>query len=270
MTTAALQGEGDPPWLPESERIAAEISQRKLTPAVLGLIQWLVGTDCILSLVDAWVKGQGAAGTPIHADWARFDMPAMSPEAYGANFNYVLTDYSKEDGALSFVPGIHRWRRWPSREEAAYWQDRAEVVEAPAGSMIILGDHLWHGSYPKQTDGLRLMLLALYNRPHMQTQEAFRETVTDEVLARNPVRFARLMNVYHAMPWGRTGKDAEPLDSAPRGYQSLFDSEPAGDKVSIGTGTDFQACDRAAANAQMKLFENLAASGQTFPDLYHG
>ena len=241
-----------------------------LTPAALGLIQWLVGTDCILSLFDAWVKGKGALGTDIHTDWAQFDMPTMPPEAFGANFNYVLTDYTKEDGALSFIPGSHRWRRWPSHEEAAYWKENAEPVEAPAGSMIIWGDHLWHGSYPKQTDGLRLMILGMYNRPHMQTQEGFRQTVPAEALARNPIRFARLMNVYHAMPLGRTGRDTERLSAAPKGYNSLFDTEPAGDKVSIEPEKDLLAYDREAANAQMKLQEELAASGKTWPDLYHG
>ena len=239
-----------------------------LTPAALGLIQWLVGSDCILSLFDARVKGKGALGTGIHADWAQFDMPTMPPEAFGANFNYVLTDYTKADGALSLVPGSHRWRRWPSPEEAAYWNDNAEAVEAPAGSMIIWGDHLWHGSYQKQTDGLRLMILGMYNRPHMQTQEGFRETVSDEALARNPIRFARLMNVYHAMPFGRTGRNSARLAAAPRGYNSLFDNEPASDRVCTEGAKDLLAYDREAANAQMKAQEELAAKGKIWPDLY--
>ena len=240
-----------------------------LTPAALGLIQWLVGTDCILSLCDAWVKGKGGAGTDIHADWAQFDMPTMPPESFGANFNYVLTDYTKEDGALSFVPGSHRWRRWPSTEEAAYWKDKAQVVEAPADTMVIWGDHLWHGSYPKATDGLRLMMLGMYNRPHMATQEGFRETVTAEALARNPIRFTRLMNVYHAMPMGTSGADLGRLGAAPRGYSSLFDTEPAGDRVSTEAERDLLTYDVEAANAYMEM-RRQAESKNDFPDLYHG
>jgi ectoine hydroxylase-related dioxygenase (phytanoyl-CoA dioxygenase family) len=241
-----------------------------LTPSVLGLVQWLVGTDCVLSLFDSWIKGKGALGTDIHTDWAQFDMPTMPPEAFGANFNYVLTDYTKEDGALSFVPGSHRWRRWPSHEEAAYWKNKAEPVEARAGSMIIWGDHLWHGSYNKDTEGLRIMILGMYSRPHMQTQEGFRETVTNEALARNPVRFTRLMNVYHSMPSGRSGRNAERASEAPRGYNSLFDTEPVGDRFRTEGERDLLSYDRDASNEQMKVQEELAATGKTWPDLYHG
>ena len=87
-----------------------------LTPSALGLIQWLVGTNCILGLCNAWVKGKGNSRTAIHADWAQFEMPSMAVEPFGANFNYLLTDYSREDGGLTFVPGSHQWRgRRPQR-----------------------------------------------------------------------------------------------------------------------------------------------------------
>ena len=233
-------------------------------PAALGLIQWLVGTDCILSLCNAWIKGKGESRTGIHADWAQFEMPTMAVEAYGANFNYLLTDYSKDDGGLSVVPGSHRWRRLPSVEEAEYWTDNAHPVEAPAGSMIIWGDHTWHGSFAKKTDGLRLMILGMYNRPHMQTQEAYRETATDEALARNPLRFARLMNVYQVMPWGKTPDYAKRVQ-APQGYLSLFDAEPAGSKASVPTRSDYHAYDRPSG----EVFRKAMSSGKlVFPDHY--
>ena len=156
-----------------------------VAPAALGLIEYLLGTNCILSLCDGWVKGKGEARTGIHCDWAQFEMPTFPPEPYTANFNYLLSDYTKDDGALAFVPGSHRWRRWPAPEEAEYWNDRCHPVEAPMGSMIIWGDHTWHGSYPRKADGLRLMMLGTYCRAHMQTQEPFRQTVTQEALDRN-------------------------------------------------------------------------------------
>lgn len=240
-----------------------------LTPASLGLIQWLVGTDCVLSLCNVWVKGKGAGGTAIHADWAQFEMPTMAVEPFGANFNYLVTDYSKEEGGLSFVPCSHRWRRWPSAEETEYWNDHAQVIEAPAGSMVIWGDHTWHGSYAKQTDGVRLMVLGMFNRPHMQTQEAYRQTATPEALARNPLRFTRLMNVHNGMPWGKSGSRHKTFSNAPQGYLSLFDTEPAGDRVELPPELDYHVYDREMGERMMAGFsENAKVRRIQFPDLY--
>ena len=236
-----------------------------LNPAALGLVQWLVGTDCILSLSNIWVKGQGKARTAIHADWGQFDMPTMAVETYGANFNYLVTDYSKEEGGLCFVPGSHLWRRWPSSEEAQYWADKAHPVEAEAGSMIIWGDHTWHGSYAKESPGLRMMVLGMFNRPHMQTQEAYRETATNDSLARNPLRFTRLMNVYNAMPWGKS--QGLPRAGAPQGYLSLLDTEPAGAGVSVRPDVDYHNYDKAAGE-MMKA--GMSATEVSFADMYKG
>ena len=235
-----------------------------LTPAALGLIQWLVGTNCILSLCNAWIKGKGNSRTAIHADWAQFEMPTMAVEPFGANFNYLLTDYSREDGGLTFVPGSHRWRRLPSQEEASYWQDNAVPVEAPAGSMIIWGDHTWHGSLPKQTDGLRLMVLALFNRPHMQTQEDYKNSVSLDALQRNPRRFAKLMNVYNYMPWGKS-TDYSKAAMAPQGYLSLKDDKAWGDDAKLPKPLDLMVYDREFG----KMMQKNQSDGEiSFPDHY--
>ena len=195
------------------------------------------------------------------------------PEPYTANFNYLLSDYSKEDGALGFVPGSHRWRRWPSPEEAEYWNDRCHPVEAPVGSMIIWGDHTWHGSYPRRTDGLRLMMLGTYCRAHMQTQEPFRQTVTQEALDRNPLRFGRLMDVHGAFPFGKSpprprsnraaGEDTPP--PRPGSYLSLLDSEPAAGKVRLRTEADYGVYDAEFAEIIAKKSKGMKIQ---FPDVY--
>ena len=132
--------------------------------------------------------------------------------------------------------------------------------------MIIWGDHTWHGSYPKKTDGLRLMILGMFNRPHMQTQEAYRETVTNEALARNPARFARLMNIYNSMPWGKT-PDYGKVMKAPQGYQSLFDNEPAGDNFKVPMTREYQSYD---AQTGDKLKAQMSGDGIQFRDVYKG
>ncbi|MEM7017748.1 MAG: phytanoyl-CoA dioxygenase family protein [Pseudomonadota bacterium] len=222
-----------------------------MNPAGLGLVQHLLGTNCILSLFDGWVKGPGEARTPIHMDHWDFTRKTSTHEPNSANFNYMVTDYSAEDGAISFVPGSNKWHRFPSPAEVKYWADNAHPIEAPAGSMVIWGDQTWHGSAPRTKSGERLMILGTFSRPFMQTQEPFRQTVTEAALARNPIRFAGLMDVYGSFPFGKEDVDAERLsanvnnamlDLAP--YRSLFDREPAGEQVSLRPDYEYDNFDR--------------------------
>lgn len=238
-----------------------------LNPAGFGLVQYLLGTNCILSLCDGWLKGEGDARTGVHADWAQIEMVTFPPEPFTANFNYLLSDYSKDDGALAFVPGSHRWRRFPSPEEADYWLDRAQPVEAPMGSMVIWGDHTWHCSFPRKTNGLRLMMLATFCRPHMQSQEPFRTTVTQKALDRNPIRFGQLMDIGGAFPFGKS--PARPGQKKPERkippYLSLFDQESADGTLQLRPQVDFDHYDRELSAA---IYDGLKGKKIPFPDVY--
>ena len=110
-------------------------------PAGLGLAEYLLGTDCVLSLCAAWVKGPGEARTGIHGDYIDPATVAQPEQVNNCNMHYMLTDYTRDDGAISFVPGSHKWRRQATPPEAKYWADLAVPVEAPAGSMVIWGNH---------------------------------------------------------------------------------------------------------------------------------
>lgn len=217
-------------------------------PAGLGLIQYLLGTNCILSLTNAWVKGPGEARTGIHGDYLDPTPDALPQPCVNANMHMMLTDFTKEDGAISFLPGSHRWRRQASPPEAKYWADRAHPVDAPAGSMVIWGNHTWHGSYPRKTPGVRMTLQCEYMRPRYQPQEPYRETVTQEALDRNPIRFAGLMDVYGPYPFGKNDRIPERMYFGPPGtgheqtsdkYCSLFDTEPAKGKVTLRPDYDY-------------------------------
>lgn len=238
-----------------------------LNPAGFGLVQYLLGTNCILSLCDGWLKGKGEARTGIHADWAQFEMVSFPPEPFTANFNYLLSDYTKDDGALAFVPGSHRWRRFPSEEEAKYWLDEAQPVEAPMGSMIIWGDHTWHGSFARKTDGLRLMMLATFCRPHMQSQEPFRLTASQEALDRNPIRFGQLMDMGGAFPFGKSPARPPKQQSQKKipPYLSLFDTEPAESAIQLKQQSDYSQYD-----LELAQYMNEQGKGKTikFPDVY--
>ena len=222
--------------------------QLTYNPAGLGLAQYLLGTDCVLSLCAAWVKGAGDIRTGIHGDYLDPALTAQPEQVNNCNMHFMLTDYTKDDGAISFVPGSHKWRRQVTPSDAKYWADRAVAVEAPAGSMVIWGNHAWHGSYPKKTPGLRMTLQCEYMRRRLQTEEAYRQTVTQEALDRNPVRFAGLMDVYSLFPFGKSDWDLDRMASAEPGskngqtieqYRSLFDTEPANGRTTLRPAYDY-------------------------------
>ncbi len=236
-----------------------------LNPAGLGLVQYLVGTDCILSLMDGWVKGPGEGRTQLHQDNWDYSRAAKPPEPNSANFNYLATDYSRDDGAISFVPGSHKLRRAPTPAEIEHWTEHAEPVEAPAGSMVIWGDLTWHAAALRKKAGERLMVLGTYQRSILQTQGPYRQVVTQEALARNPKRFAGLMDVYGAFPFGKQEMDFERLGRRAEinKYHSLFDREPAGDTVSTRPAYDYAAFDADKFRATKKALLARAKQAKT-------
>jgi len=251
-------------------------------PAALGLSQYLLGTNCILSICNAWIKGPGEKRTGIHADYLDKGPDAMPQQCVNTNMHLMLTDYSKEEGTISFLPGSHRWRRQASPPEAKYWADRAHPVNAPAGSMVVWGNHVWHGSYPRTVPGVRLTLQTGYMRPRFQPQEPYRETVTQEALDRNPVRFAGLMDAYGPYPFGKNDQIPELMYLGPKGtgheyptaedYCSLFDTEPAKGKVTTRPNYDYSKHDGRIANerhgavmAEVKKRKELSRQPQGFP-----
>ena len=120
----------------------------------------------------------------------------------------------------------------------------------------------------------------------MQTQEPFRQTATQEALDRNPLRFARLMDVQGAFPFGkspprprsnatadesrearesREGSEENPRQNAMPSYLSLLDDEPAAGRVRLRPDVDYGTYD--AEFAAMIARKSKGTKIQ-FPDLY--
>ena len=101
-----------------------------------------------------WAHPKGSWG-PNHG--MHTDSPLVRPSGfgYGANCNWLLTDYTIDDGPICFIPGSHKRESRPGELSAA---DLASVkgVEGPAGSLFVFHASLWHGSLPRKTEGLRL------------------------------------------------------------------------------------------------------------------
>lgn len=144
------------------------------------------------------------------------DSQGASPEGVltlshqvACNVALALTPYTKEDGALAVVPGSHLYYRQPRFEEGI---EEAVPITAPVGSMIFWIGNLWHGAYPKVTDGLRLNLTGNFNNKAYKTLENYGRHVPLEILRRHDKWFARTLGADEVYGWGEEGPKPPLID----------------------------------------------------------
>ncbi|MEJ3746455.1 phytanoyl-CoA dioxygenase family protein [Actinomycetes bacterium KLBMP 9797] len=183
--------------------------QALMAPAPLALVAYLVGYRAKLSQFRGIVKDDTSVEPmEIHADQSR-KVPAPWPsDAQYCTVTWVLTDYTVENGAVCVFPGTHKLcTDVPKEFEMAHDHPDLEVIEAPAGSVIIWHGGLWHGAVPRTAPGKRVTLVAPMVRFHLLPQEVFFASTTPEMLERNSSRFAALMGLLGSWPWGADGPD---------------------------------------------------------------
>jgi hypothetical protein len=178
-----------------------------MQPTALTLVTRLLGMSCVLSASNALIKGpsvrEDVLDIPLHSDTEGHPPPFPTFAQY-ANATWLLTDYTKEGGALCFVPGSHTLCRQPGPGEGL---DQAVPVEAPMGSLVVWHGNTWHGAYPRRVEGLRIGLAQLFARRYLLPREPYRDDVTKEHLDRNNERFATLMGQDIVAGWRAEGPD---------------------------------------------------------------
>ena len=196
-----------------------------MNPVVQTLVRYLVGDDAVLSTCVARIKGCGVLPLMLHTDQAFH--PAPLPLVCNASF--LLTDYTRDNGALCFIPGSHRLQRNPLPEENFYLGglDRVSaeaavaegrdlevrdppglaVVEAPAGSLAVWPGNTWHGAVPRSAPGLRVNLILYFCNKWLRPQEAYRECLSQAILDRNGEQFARMVGSEIFYGWGPEGTE---------------------------------------------------------------
>lgn len=141
-----------------------------VNPVSVALMRHLIGPRSTrFSSSSCFVKWQGEFGygpnLGLHADQTAVPLP-WGRMAYTANTNWCLTDYTREAGALAYVPGSHRTGTRPTADAMR----RAVPVEAPRGALIVFHGATWHGAFPRVIPGMRLMV-AIYHRHLMVTSQ---------------------------------------------------------------------------------------------------
>jgi ectoine hydroxylase-related dioxygenase (phytanoyl-CoA dioxygenase family) len=180
-----------------------------MNPTALALITYLLGENCLIQSVTGQIKVHTAERTTVHSDNGMIPSP-FPPYAQVANATWVLSEYTKENGCLLMVPGSHKYLRHPTPEEAND-EENMIPIEVPKGSMVVWHGNTWHGAFPKTNrETTRLNLIMLFCRMYLTPQEPLRYEVTQEILQRNPPRFAKLVGQHIAYGWTNEGPDWTP------------------------------------------------------------
>lgn len=86
--------------------------------------------------------------------------------------NFLMVDFTKENGAIRFVPTTHRSRAAiPDLDAEPEWM-RNSLLCAPAGTAVVRDVRCWHGGTANNSDQARPMTSVGYHAPWFRAREA--------------------------------------------------------------------------------------------------
>lgn len=144
-----------------------------LNPSLLAMAEFSVGRGFLISQVAASVRPQGSPSIGLHADnnWLPAPFPAHNSLLTAC---WACDEYTKENGSTMIIPGSNNLRRHPNEEETKEMPG-AIAVECPAGSVAMWDGNVWHGNWPRESEGERVVCHITYTRLHMRPVEDYRE-----------------------------------------------------------------------------------------------
>jgi ectoine hydroxylase-related dioxygenase (phytanoyl-CoA dioxygenase family) len=162
-----------------------EIFQRLIaTPRILELVAHVLGERFKLSSFNARsANPHSAEAQPLHCD------AAALPDAQGywvCNTIWLLDDFTLQNGATRVIPGSQRWRQLPNEALADPVAPHPEeiLLTAPAGSVVVMNTHAWHGGTANRTGQHRRALHAFYCRWDKAQQQYQKRLLRPETQAR--------------------------------------------------------------------------------------
>lgn len=161
--------------------------------AVLPLIKHVLGESVKLSSLNARsANPHSDQPQPLHCDMGGL------PDERGAwicNTVWMLDDFTEHNGALRVVAGSHRWNRLPQDALADPCADHPQqsVIVGPAGSVIVMNAHLWHGGMANRTSRPRTAVHAFYCRRDKPQQQYQKQLLDAELQASLPIELRELL-----------------------------------------------------------------------------
>ena len=140
-------------------------------PEILEYVAHVLGPEYKLGSLNARSANPNSdEPQPLHVD-----MGAV-PDDKGysvCNTIWVLDDFTAQNGATRVVPGSHRSGKTPQKALADPLAPHPDevLVLAPAGSVVIMNAHAWHGGTANRTSAPRRAMHAFYCRRDLPQQQ---------------------------------------------------------------------------------------------------
>jgi len=156
------------------QRVVAE-------PRLLTYVELVLGSEFKLSSLNARsVNPHNEINQPLHAD-----MGAIADEHgyWVCNSVWMLDSFTEENGPIRVVPGSHRWKQLPQEvmDDPSKPHAEEEIITGPAGTVVIMNAHAWHGGTANRTDSPRTALHAFYARRDKPQQQYQRDMLSESV-----------------------------------------------------------------------------------------
>jgi ectoine hydroxylase-related dioxygenase (phytanoyl-CoA dioxygenase family) len=171
-----------------------EIFERLIAmPGILERVGYVLGENFKLSSFNARSADPlSNEPQPLHCDAG-----ALRDEHgyWVCNTIWLLDDFTSENGATRVVPGSHKWGQLPQDVLADPLGPHPEerLLLAPAGSVVVMNTHAWHGGTANRTAAPRRALHAFYCRSDKPQQQYQKRLLRRETQARLSPELRRLL-----------------------------------------------------------------------------
>jgi ectoine hydroxylase-related dioxygenase (phytanoyl-CoA dioxygenase family) len=161
-------------------------------PRLLAAVEHILGRDFRLSSLNYRGAKPGSGEQKLHADWHE---PVASGDYRVCNSIWLLEDFSEANGATRFVPGSHSWGRLPEQEMSDPWSrhPQQQLLEAPAGTVVVFNAHLWHGGTTNRSSQVRPAIHSYFCRRDQPQQTDQQRFLTEETANRLAPHILRML-----------------------------------------------------------------------------
>ncbi len=182
-----------------SRRLANLIDKGKIfeqlaaVPRITELVGHILGNRFKLSSFNARSANPYTnEAQPLHCD------AGALPDALGywvCNTIWLLDDFTTENGATRVVPESQKWAILPQDSLADLIAPHPQEVllTAPAGSVVVMNTHAWHGGTANRTPNHRRALHAFYCRFDKPQQQYQKRLLRPETMAGLSPELRRLL-----------------------------------------------------------------------------